>query len=63
MSGVVCRRVLGGRLGFEVSVGVGVLVSGLLLRAIFFRIRLNMGLCMSVYVSFICNLCALRFCM
>jgi hypothetical protein len=36
-------------------VGGCVFVSGLLLCGICFMIRLNMGLCMSVYVSFICN--------
>jgi hypothetical protein len=40
-----------------------VLVSGLLFFGIRFMIRLNMGLCLSVYVSFICNFCALTLCM
>jgi hypothetical protein len=42
--------------------GEGELVSDILLCGICFMIRLNMGLCVSMYVSFICNFCALRLC-
>jgi hypothetical protein len=35
-------------------------VNGSLLCGICFRIRLNMGLCLSVYISFICNFCELK---
>jgi hypothetical protein len=35
-------------------------VSDLLLCGICFMIRSNMGLCIPMYVSFICNFCALR---
>jgi hypothetical protein len=45
-----------------VVVGEGGL-NGLLLRGICFMIRLNMELCVSVCVSFICSFCALRQCM
>jgi hypothetical protein len=41
-------------------VGEGELVTGLLLCGISFIIRSNMGLCISVYMSFLCNVCALR---
>jgi hypothetical protein len=44
-------------------VGEGELVSDLLLCGMCFMIRFNMGLSVSVYVSFICNFCALRQCM
>jgi hypothetical protein len=43
--------------------GGSVLIGGLLLCGIGFWIRLSMGLCMSVYVSFICSFCVLRLCM
>jgi hypothetical protein len=60
MSGVVRGSVGGRRGGFQGVVGECVLVSGLLLCGVCFMIRLNMGLYMSVYVSFIGNFCALR---
>jgi hypothetical protein len=48
---------------FSVVVVVeGGLVSGLLLCGICFMIRLNMGLCVPVFVPFICSFCALRLC-
>jgi hypothetical protein len=52
----------GGGGGFEVVVGEGV---GKWFIAMWdmFMFRLNMGLCISVYVSFISNSCALRECM
>jgi hypothetical protein len=41
----------------------GEFVSDVSLCGICFMIRLNMGLCISVYVSFNCSFCALRLCM
>jgi hypothetical protein len=41
----------------------GGLVSDLLLCRMCLMIRLNMGLCISVYVLFICNFCELSLCM
>jgi hypothetical protein len=41
----------------------GELVSNLLCRIYIITFMSNMGLCISVYMSFICNICASRPCM